>query len=173
MNLKILFYILNPVLHRWIDNYQGIYSVNIQGKIFSHKKGKVKEISQSRLGKKYLKVSLYKDGSLFQESVHRIVVSAFLGLEKNYYVDHIDHDGHNNNLSNLRVCTPSQSSHYRIEVNSNSNGVRGVHRSGNKFYAMISVENCPIYLGMYDTIEMASNAYKKASKKYYNEFSIA
>lgn len=96
--------------------------------------------------------------------MHRLIANTPDGL----IVDHIDHNGLNNQKSNLRNCTPQENC-----FNSIAWGIskyKGVRKSGNKFRSSIYVNNKEIYLGVFDREEDAAIAYNEAVKKYRGEF---
>jgi len=65
--------------------------------------------SASSRGGKYHTVSYTENGKQIQEYVHRLVAEAFLPNEKNKkQVNHIDNDGHNNDVGNLEWVTPKE-----------------------------------------------------------------
>jgi len=90
------------VIEGW-DNYV----VTSCGRVF-RKDGK--EVSQVLTGEpQYKYVNLRKDGSRKLIRVHRLVALAFLpAVEGKAFVDHIDRDKMNNDLSNLRWVTRSE-----------------------------------------------------------------
>lgn len=88
------------------------------------------------------------------------------------FIDHIDEDGTNNRLSNLRQATKAQNNHNTSSRKLGSTQLRGVtediHRR--KFQARISVNNKTIHLGRFNTADEAHEAYKTAAIKYFGEF---
>ena len=100
--------------------------------------------------------------------MHRMIMRYPSGLQ----VDHIDGDGLNNRKSNLRVATHTQNMWNRGPQRNSVTGFRGVcwsHREG-KWRARISVNNCKIDIGFFDTPEAAHAAYVRASEKLHGEF---
>jgi hypothetical protein len=64
----------------------------------------------------YYHVMLYDGNGRKTLSVHRLVAMAFLDADDSRpYVDHIDGNKVNNNIDNLRWCTPSENTHYAVE----------------------------------------------------------
>ena len=93
----------------WIPNFEGVYEISTSGKIYSWKTGKPKEIRPSINGRSFTKqVNLTKEeeGELYAEKhyIHRLVWSTFKreSLKSYEWIQHIDDDLLNNNLSNLR-----------------------------------------------------------------------
>ena len=65
----------------------------------------------------YLQVSLKKDGIQLPRLVHRLVATSFIlnnNPENRIYVDHIDANPRNNNVSNLRWVTPKENMNNEI-----------------------------------------------------------
>lgn len=85
-------------------------------------------------------------------------------------IDHIDHNGLNNQKINLRVCTSAQNKMNRRP--SGESKYLGVTREGksNKWSATISHNNQYIHLGAFKTQEEAAIAYDSAAKIYHGEF---
>ena len=83
-------------------------------------------------------------------------------------LDHIDRDGTNNRLENLRIATQSQN-------NANStaraaSGFKGVYAVGRRWRARIKVAGQNRSLGTFATAEAAGNAYAEAAREAFGEF---
>ncbi len=102
---------------------------------------------------------------------HRVIYLYHYGTMPDY-IDHIDGDKLNNNIENLRACTSSQNNYNRIKQKNNKSGVKGVHWSTahGKWYARISVNKKPMYLGTYDDLNEAALVVDAARKKHHKEF---
>ena len=87
-----------------IKNYEGIYSIDPTGKVYSDKNGL--ELKQSLTTTGYYRVNLNnKDGGKTHK-VHRLIALHFIPNPDNYKcVNHIDGNKLNNNVLNLEWCT--------------------------------------------------------------------
>lgn len=88
-------------------------------------------------------------------------------------VDHIDGDGNNNLIKNLRPATNPQNGYNSKLYKNNTTGFKGVvfNKKNKNFHARIRVGGNPsMHLGTFITAEEAYEAYKKAAIKYHGEF---
>ena len=85
----------------------------------------------------------------------------------NRLVDHINGNSKDNRIDNLRLATDAENSRNRKIGANNTTGVKGVYKRGNRFEARINDKK----IDMFDTIEEAIKARKKASLESYGDFS--
>ena len=95
--------------------------------------------------------------------LHRLIMDCPDGL----FVDHIKGNPLDNRKAMLRVCTHSQN--LKNMSHRKDRGIKLV-QSG-RYQVVITVDYQCIYLGTFDTLEMARKVRKDAEIKYYGEFS--
>lgn len=83
------------------------YDVFEDGRVFSHKSQIY--LKPQNNGNGYLKVHLYKNGKMYQRYVHLLVAATFIpNPSKMKYVDHVDRNKSNNDITNLRWCSAQE-----------------------------------------------------------------
>jgi len=121
----------------------------------------------SRSGKIYWHV---KVDSLPIKRSHLVFLFAH-GRWPDLQIDHINGDSLDDRIANLREATITQNAwnhNTRRKSSSTPMGVR-VTRSG-KYQARIAVNKKQIAIGIFDTPEMASQAYQQKRKEFFNEY---
>jgi len=78
-------------------------------------------------------------------------------------LDHIDRNGFNNAITNLRRATQSQNLMNRVPG-------RGWEKHGRKYRVRLKMDGQKIELGKFDTPEEARNAYLKGRLRYFGEY---
>lgn len=112
----------------------------------------------------HLRKNNYKTKSIL---MHRLIAEVLFGviLKKEDRIDHIDGNGLNNCISNLRIVNTSANVR-----NSNHKGgknkYRGAHLQYGKYYAAhITINGKSKHLGSFKTPEQAAHAYDTAYRK--------
>lgn len=105
--------------------------------------------------------------------MHRVIMNTPLG----FVCDHIDHDGLNNQKSNLRNCLHKDNVRNKKPTGESSKYLGVVVWKScikNKLYnhitAQICVDRKHMYLGSFKTEEDAARAYDVAAKLFFGEF---
>lgn len=100
---------------------------------------------------------------------HRIIFFMVYG-DQPETIDHIDMNPSNNKPSNLRAATLSQNGCNKGPHKDAITGVKGVDIRHGKYRARIRKDGKQIYLGIFETIEEAREAYWKAAKEIHGNF---
>jgi hypothetical protein len=100
--------------------------------------------------------------------MHNMISTPPQGME----IDHINQNGLDNRMVNLRVATKSQNRANVSRRKDNSSGYKGVCRvaKGDKWRAYICVNSKITHLGTFLTKEAAAKAYNEAARKEWGEF---
>ena len=89
-------------------------------------------------------------------------------------VDHRDHDGLNNQRTNLRKASGTQNNQNARKRRDSTSGFKGVtwYKALNKWMAQIQNNGKKIHLGYFTDILDAARAYDAAALKYFGEFAV-
>lgn len=101
--------------------------------------------------------------------VHNLIWIMHYGpIPQGFEPDHIDHNGLNNLIDNLRLVTHIKNLHNKSMQVNNSSGVNGVSYSTShkKWRARIQVRGKEIFLGYFDSEKDGFDARKDAESKY-------
>lgn len=149
----------NEVIRKFIPGYEGQYSCDTEGNIYSEdrivtdKRGFKKFHKGCKLKPKanssgYLQVDLCRSF----KTVHSLVMLAFIGERpEGYDVCHLDHDPLNNALSNLEYKTHAENCADSVKAGRSS---RGEHRPAAKLTeAQVKrIRSEPLYHGLYQKL---------------------
>jgi len=108
---------------------------------------------------------LLRDGRFAKVFMHQFLT----GWPK---TDHEDHDGLNNQRSNLREATTAQNNHNQRPRIAGSSRYKGVtwHRQVGKWQATIKLNGKCHYLGVFLSEEEAARAYNEAALNAYGSY---
>ena len=145
---------------------------------------KVKRCNNAKEGAEAGSVHRYKHTSYLDIKINDITFKAHRVAWYLHYredpggrkIDHINHNGLDNRIKNLRVATCAQNQHNRKINKTSSTGYKGVTKSKEykrRFYPYIAVAQINgkrAYLGGFRTPEEASEAYQRFCKEHHGEF---
>lgn len=116
----------------------------------------------------YAARSVCEDGKRRMIYMHRLLLNTPSNLE----TDHMNGDRLDNQRANLRVCTASQNQQNRHKLSTNTSGVRGVtwHKKTQKWQAQIGLNRRTVYLGLFDELEVARDAYAAVAHSAFGAF---
>jgi hypothetical protein len=99
-------------------------------------------------------------------AAHRLAYLLYYGAWPSGEIDHIDGDGLNNRISNLRAVTRAGNARNHPRRLDNASGVTGVSwdRDRGNWQAQIWVGGKAFYVGRFDTIDDAARARKRAER---------
>lgn len=134
-----------------INNYFGGYGVSNDGKVFTYKQGRNREVKQHD-HKGYQRVFLFLGNKRKTHFVHRLVAEAFIKNKNDKeFVNHKDGNKRNNNVDNLEWCTREENQRHSRDVLGNTNlgnrnGNHGYRKS--RFYPSEALRSRLIELGV-------------------------
>lgn len=102
--------------------------------------------------------------------VHRIIWAMHTGTWPTKSLDHINRNRLDNPFANLREATHSQNIANQPVSPRSKVGLKGVCAHYKRFRAQIKTPDGVLYLGMFDTPELAHAAYCDAARQYHGEF---
>ena len=123
---------------------------------------KICSLAPSKVGIKYSIVTINKKNVY----VHRLVMDC----PRHTQVDHINRNGLDNRIKNLRICTGSQNMAHTPLRRKSRSGYRGVVRKGNSWSVKIRNNNKEYYLGSFNSLINAARAYDLEAIKMHGEF---
>ena len=98
---------------------------------------------------------------------HRLAWMYAYGTFPSKHIDHINGDGRDNRITNLREATQAENMQNRRKSSRNKSGFLGVCAVGSRWKAQIQVHGKHKNLGLFETPESAHAAYASAKKKMH------
>lgn len=106
--------------------------------------------------------------------VHRVIMCLLHDLEyaECPVVDHIDGDGSNNRVENLRLVSHSQNSANMKTPKSNTSGIKGVSydRKRGKYRGYVTLHGKQYNAGRFDTLDEAAEAVAKLREELHGQY---
>jgi hypothetical protein len=130
--------------------------------------GEVGHLKRDDCGKNYVIIRLDRK----KYRAHRLAWLYVHGHWPSGHIDHVDGNGVNNAISNLREATNSQNCMNRGAQSNNQSGYKGVswYKRDGKWIAKIAVGGKQTNLGYFSTAEEAHAAYAAAAAELHGEF---
>ena len=103
--------------------------------------------------------------------LHRLIYLYHHGYLPDY-IDHIDGDGLNNKIENLRSTNQSQNSQNSRLKNTNTSGYKNVYwnTQRKKWMVQLKLVEKQTYFGLYDDVELADLVAQEARNKFCGQF---
>jgi hypothetical protein len=111
---------------------------------------------------RYVKINI--EGDSFY--AHRLIWCWHYGYYPEY-IDHINGNGFNNKIENLRECNQSQNS-----GNANWGDMRGIEQRGGSFRVRLKINGQRVSYGSYQALAEAIKVRNEAYRKVFGEFSF-
>jgi hypothetical protein len=93
------------------------------------------------------------------------------GKEPPAVIDHIDGDGLNNRITNLRAASFAENARNAMRRKPNAAGRKGVKPlPSGRFEARIMKDGKRYYLGVHDTADIAHAVYCEAARQHHGSF---
>ena len=121
----------------------------------------------------YRKIGITINGKFYYYKEHRIVWEMFNGeIPKGLQIDHINGDGSDNRIENLRLSTPSQNSTNRVRKCKKTSNFRNVWYRGdrNKWVSSFVYGGKNYWVGTFETEQEAYLEYERFARKVVGEF---
>lgn len=132
------------------------------------KKGQSRKLAGYVRKDGYVKIVLNQTRYL----AHRLAWLYVKGHFPKSCIDHINMNPNDNRIANLREATVSQNGANRMLQSNNKSGFKGINwdKQKNKWLVRIGVKGETIYLGLFDQLNDAAKAYKKAAIEFHGDF---
>ena len=153
--------------YREIPGYEGKYAVSDLGNVKNLKTGRILKPGINTRGYLQVGLSIPKPRRVQGYRVHVLVAMAFLGHQpdptREIVIDHINANKADNRLANLQIVTQR----HNVSKAYSRNLPTGVynHTKG-RYVARLNTKGQNFYLGIFNTIEEASEAYQNAISKF-------
>ena len=157
---------VNPV-----PGFEEEYGISEDGDVYCYR---LKRFLKTTLSQGYYNVKLSKEGKQYCKRLHRLLADTYISNPDNLpFIDHIDRDKTNNDLSNLRWCTRQENSMNASKSKGNtSSQYKGVcwDKQKKKWQSQIMIDGKNIYLGCFLDEEKAARKYDQKAIEHFGEF---
>ena len=144
-----------------------LQSGNFYWRICKGKRGKEGKIAGSKTSHGYIIITIHKT----RYYAHRLAWLYLYGKIPKQ-LDHINRNGADNRISNLRECTQSENMKNISKLSTNKSGYKGVSwaKNNNKWVVYARHNGLKYNLGYYDDKIEAANVYKEFAIKNHKQF---
>ena len=160
--LWVNYYICIMEIYKDVPNYEGIYRVSNYGNVQSKRtKNEWKQIGK-RNPKEYVNITLRDGFKIETFKLHRLVISLFKEKVHNKnFVNHIDKDPSNNHIDNLEWVDNRENMSHSFSLKNKTSKYVGVcwKSRESKWSAEVYINKKRYFLGLFETEELAANAY--------------
>ena len=126
----------------------------------------------------YQEIRVSIQGKLFRRYLHRCIYMMYHNviLDSSQLIDHIDGNGKNNSIHNIRLCTRQENAwNSKQKVNSNMSGHKNVYyedspKRKSKWRVTITKDGKSKSYGYYPTVEEAVEVAKEKRLELFGEF---
>jgi hypothetical protein len=117
--------------------------------------------------------SFYVEGRIYHKGktattirLHRLIMGV---TDSRLHIDHINHNTLDNTRGNLNVVTCGENAQNRRKASNNKSGHTGVrwHKGTKKWQVSIQIEGKYVHLGVYEELDEAIEARKKAEIEHF------
>lgn len=116
----------------------------------------------------------YRQGTIWLQRIeaHRVIWALVYGEWPQGDIDHINGDGLDNRLGNLRLCRHAENMRNMKIQSGRASAFKGVSpsRQDGKWRAHIKIDGRHVHLGTFADEEAAARAYDDAASKYHGPF---
>lgn len=156
------------------ERLQEVYEYNPDTGLFTHKRHGRRGRAPKNAVAGYIMKTGYVGMCIDRRKylAHRLAWLYVYGAFPDGEIDHVNLNRADNRLVNIRVCNRAQNEHNTLAHKDNMCGVKGVtyRKARNKYVAQICIEGKNTYIGIYDTLDDAANAYAESARKLRGEF---
>ena len=155
-----------------IPNYEG-YSFDLNNnQVYSHYKKKYRKLNVNVRG--YYYIQLWKNSKIKTLQLHRLIYEMYNGtIPEKMFIDHIDCNILNNNITNLRLANKSQNScNIKTKKNNLSTGHKNIYQRHkyNTYEVKIYKNGKRVYYKTFKTLEEAIINRDIKLKEIHGEF---
>lgn len=158
---------LTPEMIQTIFEYNPDTGV-VRWRVGRGKKIKAGDIAGSSHPKGYLQIKYDGVNYLY----HRVAWACHYGSWPDGLIDHVNLDGTDNRISNLRQASFSENQYNKCAYRNSKTGLKGVtwYEPTQRYRAVIRFNKKQISLGYFRDIEDARAAYENAARLYHGDF---